>query len=87
MMSDDEIIRVVQAHKDGKRIECRERGNFGKPWYECDPMWSFLYFDYRVKSEPREWTMALCVDGLLDSPADSDNRPMVRVREVMDTPR
>lgn len=82
MMSDDEIIRVVQAHKDGKRIECRHT-LLGEQWRECDPMWSFMSFDYRVKPEPREWTMALCVDGLLDSPADSDNRPMVRVREVM----
>ncbi len=61
-MTDDEIIAVVQAHKEGKAIESR---NAGGVWRACtpEPAWNFQDRDYRVKREPREWWLAIRGDG------------------------
>ena len=57
-MTHDEMIAVIQAHKDGKQIEY-----LLKPvdrWVEIhDPQWDFLHYDYRIKPEPREWYLAI----------------------------
>lgn len=55
-MKHDEMIAVIQAHKDGKTVEQRRKG--------CDHGWAerkgplslsfnFFTFDYRIKPEPR----------------------------------
>ena len=57
-MAADEIIAVVQAHKEGKQIECRPRAGQQDDWTKADPIWNFPFYDYRVKPEPpkpREW--------------------------------
>ena len=56
-MTHDEIIAVVQAHKEGKEIE-REHKAHEEHWVEDDfPSWNFVVFNYRIKPEPtlREW--------------------------------
>lgn len=56
MMTHDEIIAVVKAHKEGKPIQCSMCG--GSVWTDCGPMgpyWNFDKFNYRVKHEPRTW--------------------------------
>lgn len=69
-MTDDEIIEVVRAHKEGKQIECipRGEGRWKETFFEGKPIsWNFHLFDYRVKPEPRkprEWILNLC-DGLI----------------------
>jgi hypothetical protein len=51
-MTHEEMIAVLQAHKDGKKIECRTK------WEECwkaaptNPCWNFDLYDYRIKPEP-----------------------------------
>jgi len=53
-MTDQEIIDVVTAHRDGKAIECG--GAVRGTWVPCvNPNWNFGSCDYRVKPEPREW--------------------------------
>jgi hypothetical protein len=48
MMTHDEMIEVIQAHKDGKRIEFWDEG-----WIAVDaPVWAFSYIKYRVAPEP-----------------------------------
>ena len=62
-MSDDEIIEVVKAHKEGKKIQFRPAGSKTSttPWVDADergPNWNFEFMDYRVSPEPRkpqEW--------------------------------
>ena len=53
-MTDQEIIAVVQAKIDGKRIQRRQRVRAGKsPWRPSDPChrWNFDSHVYRVKPE------------------------------------
>lgn len=53
MMTDDEIISVVSAHKAGKQIQ--ERQSNYSHWTDCKehnpPLWDFPRFIYRVKPE------------------------------------
>ena len=92
-MSDDEIIAVVQAHKEGKQIEV----NLGMGWLSLDQCQrlhypNFLEGSFRVKPEPRkprEWRVFLFPDGTLINqnklPGDQ-NWPTetLRVREVIE---
>ena len=52
-MTHDEMIEVIQAHKDGKAIEVFIDDN----WREMDrkPSWQFESYHYRVKSYPKEY--------------------------------
>jgi len=54
-MSDDEIIAVVTAHKEGKKIQVRSKLPGHHDWNDCanDPGWAFDNLDYRVAPEPQ----------------------------------
>lgn len=50
-MTDEEIIAVVTAHKEGKTIEVTSKGELN--WeVTSNPCWDFVCFDYRIKPEP-----------------------------------
>ncbi len=52
-MTHDEMIAVIQAHKEGKAVQIRFRPE-GKIWYDAPlPDWHFPAVDYRVKPEPK----------------------------------
>ena len=56
----DEMIAVIQAHKDGKRVQWRNRGSEQNEWRDATPpTFSFGELEYRVKPEspepPREF--------------------------------
>ncbi len=63
-MSHDEILAVVQAHKEGKQIQVRSIFvEDGEGWRDCGtpqmaglsiPSFDFSRKQYRVKSEPRK---------------------------------
>ncbi len=55
-MSDDDILTVVAAHKQGKKIQAKSTTSVEPIWLDCcDPMfWNFEKCDYRVASEPRK---------------------------------
>jgi len=48
-MTHDEMIEIIQAHKDGKQIEFRKNLS-SEPWRSLEgPMFDFALFTYRVK--------------------------------------
>jgi hypothetical protein len=54
-MTHDEMIAVIQAHKDGKVIQARLGGG-GSEWKRNNaPQWNFLSAEYRVKPMPKEY--------------------------------
>ena len=59
-MTHEEMIAVIQAHKDGKIIQSRDY--IEDNWIDCDPIWDFNESMYRIKPEPREWWMLLDTD-------------------------
>lgn len=49
-------IEVMQAYLDGKSIEILADGS----WQNIvHPTWNWFNFDYRIKKEPREYTILL----------------------------
>jgi hypothetical protein len=56
-MTHDEIIQVVQAHKEGKVIEFKNRHSGVTNWWpvKARPIWNFNALAYRVKPEPKEY--------------------------------
>lgn len=58
MMTIDEMIEVLQAARDGKKIQKRAYQGFGisgnKPYTDIDMLfWDFIKYDYRVRPEPK----------------------------------
>ena len=52
-MSHDEMIAVIQAHKDGRVIQCRDMRDIDDTWNEGEYfVWNFESFEYRIKPEP-----------------------------------
>lgn len=54
MKTTAEMIAVMQAYADGKKMEYK--GVEGAPydWEECpDPLWNWVLCDYRIKPEPK----------------------------------
>jgi hypothetical protein len=56
-MTHDEMIAVIQAHKEGKKIQFK----FCDTWVDCEenkPSWCFKTCSYRVKPSPKviPWT-------------------------------
>lgn len=52
MMTHDEMITVIQAHRDGKVLEACDAGTGQWTWCRQPPSWDFREYDYRVKPEP-----------------------------------
>ena len=54
MMTHDEMIAVIQAHKEGKQIECTFKDVPSENWGYAgeQPSWAFNTYKYRVKPEP-----------------------------------
>jgi hypothetical protein len=53
-MTIDEMISVLQAHKDGKTTQWKAK-KYGGVWTDChNPLFNFDTWDYRIKPEPRE---------------------------------
>jgi hypothetical protein len=56
-MTHDEIITVVQAHKDGEQLQIRltRKKNNDFIWSDLrGNIWDFEQFEYRIKPKPRE---------------------------------
>ncbi len=90
-MTDDEILEVVQAHKEGKRIEYALKTRCTWVLESHPPLWDFLKYDYRVAPEPRkprEWWIHLNASGMHEVHETTENRShcghCILVREVMD---
>jgi hypothetical protein len=55
MTTDDHILEIVQAHKDGKKIETMS--DLHPEWVDCmaNPVWNFAHQSYRIAPEEREF--------------------------------
>lgn len=92
-MTDDEIIAVVQAHKEGKQIQTKCIYHDSE-WQDINtPEWQFGQNLYRVKPEPRklrEWWVVVDSNGMVTGQLLRPDKPVltghsvVRVREVSD---
>lgn len=51
-MTIDEMIAVLQAAKEGKKIQARRYGTI--IWGTPPEVWNFENYEYRVKPEPME---------------------------------
>jgi hypothetical protein len=49
-----EKLAVMQAFLDGQPIQCKLATLSDPNWTDCDPMWNWGTYDYRVKPEPRD---------------------------------
>lgn len=56
-MNPDEMIAVIQAHKEGKTVQYRVTAHWGSgKWRDLvgNPQWNFGSNEYRIKPEPRQ---------------------------------
>ncbi len=70
MMTHDEMIAVIRAHAEGKKIQWRPVHMPQREWEHTDeqsasaPAWNFARYDYRVAPEPRKaqrvWLLSGC---------------------------
>ena len=92
-MSHDEMIAVIQAHKEGKKIQARAAMT-NNDWRDTDnPFWDFHYLDYRVSPEPREWWVTPDLRMFAEQEeacshaydhCKHSKTPIIRVREVLE---
>ena len=89
-MTDDQILEVVQGHRDGKQIQMFRDEREG--WLPVQvPGWNFHDFKYRVAPEPRkprEWWAEVPSDGSVGQlfqnlSQNTKGHELVRVREVI----
>lgn len=72
-MTHDEMIAVIQAHKDGKAIEFRYDGEW-KTCQDNNPLWNFTNNFYRVKPEPRVRWAVYSSDGRILTTFSSEEK-------------
>lgn len=92
-MTDDEIIAVVQAHKEGKQIQAVGvcEGDRDINWRDVHLFyWDFQHYNYRVKPEPRkprEWWAEVYPDGsgqiFADTRSLTNRGEIIRVTEQL----
>lgn len=78
-MTHDEMIEVIEAHKNGANIihSIKGRGNWR---HDPSPAWDFYQYEYKVQLKPREWWIATKTGEVYETkPAGID---AVLVREV-----
>lgn len=99
-MTHDEMIAVIQAHKEGKQIQYRPANALkDKGWEDINPpSWNFHISRYRVKPAPREFyipiwksdpdnrweTAYTSKNSLLSTCEESELSHYIKVREVTD---
>jgi hypothetical protein len=92
-MTHDEMIAVIQAHKDGKMIQFKQKDVDGWVWAPR-PCWNFSSHEYRIKPEPMEIWVNVYDDGETSCPYKSKDdaqqsginagRRTVKFREALD---
>jgi len=58
-MTHNEMIEVIQAHRDGKKIEFASKDSPNQWEYVGNPIWDFHLGSYRIKQESREWWISV----------------------------
>jgi len=62
MMTHDEMIAVIQHHKNGGKVQYRRKYEAGA-WTDINPCWDFSCSDYRAKPEPLVLWVGVLPDG------------------------
>ena len=60
----ESMIEVLQAYKDGKKVEFRN-ATYYPEWTACDstgPAWNFYESEYRIAPEPKKKVKYMCFD-------------------------
>ena len=84
-MTHDEMIAVIQAHKDGKKIQLCHKPVHHNDWIDSsNPLWNFGNTDYRVKPVPREWVVLVTPNTLDIRQFGEGERGWIKVREVIE---
>lgn len=66
IITHNEMIAVIAAHRDGKKIECGSaKDNVWGPWTAKAGHMNFQAFDYRIAVEPRRCWVKWDKDGEL----------------------
>ncbi len=87
-MTVDKMIAVLQAYKEGKVIQFSDGWSSWKT--VVSSAFDFDHFIYRVKHEPREFTVLIDKDGGAQAVAAGDMKALwapgatIKVREVLD---
>jgi hypothetical protein len=83
-MTHDEMIAVIQAHKDGMQLQVRDRHVQQRTWKDdLDPRFDFLVGEYRIKPTPREFWISPEL-GALTFVKETPQPGWVHVQEVLD---
>ena len=92
-MEHDEIIAIIQAHKDNKQLQFKnDSGRYedARPNVELNCMLKNISVDYewRVKPEPREYTLNVFCNGVVSSEFENQlgasPTGQIKVREVIE---
>ena len=94
-MEIQDIINVLTAYRDGKRIQhstIEYYTNTGmEEWSNCDSCveeFNFSKYHYRVKPEPRTWHVRLCngkpCSCVKTAACENSENHLILVREVLD---
>lgn len=80
-----ELLPIIQAYAEGKTIQWKSSDGTWRDDLGFDPSEAF---EYRIKSEPREWWIWNSPDGELLCreiyPHEEMNRAAIKVREVLE---
>ena len=57
-----EMIKVMQHYENGGDVELRKKYDNITDWEECNPLWNWREFDYRIKKQKVTIETWLCQD-------------------------
>ncbi len=84
MMSDVQILEVVRAHMEGKKIQCRALTEYGLWGSRISDRWNFECYEYRVLPEPRKprelWLLKSVTDGYW---RECDEKPIYDIGNIL----
>lgn len=84
-MTHDEMITVIQAHKEGKQLQIRDRHVQQRIWKDdLDPKFDFLVGEYRIKPTPREFWISPELGEVIIFASDTPKPGWVHVQEVLE---
>jgi hypothetical protein len=81
-MTHDEMIAVIQHHKNGGKLEYM--GHAGNTWASVkgDPIWNFAAHDYRSKPEPRILWVVMYLSGNPAGCFDTKDAAMIHAASI-----
>jgi hypothetical protein len=82
MMTHDEMIAVIQHHKNGGKVEYMSRAENTWASVKGDPIWNFAAHDYRSKPEPRILWVVMYLSGNPAGCFDTKDAAMIHAASI-----